>query len=72
LAELSHQAVREARTNQTQSSWHKYTLLIIATFASSQKKLAAKQHSLVEVWHFQKARSIQYSIPWNAFSIFFR
>jgi len=59
-------------TNQTQSSQHKYTLLIIATFASSQKKLAANQHSLAEVWHFQEAHFMQHSIPWNVFSIFLR
>jgi hypothetical protein len=49
----------------------KYALLIIATFASGQK-LAAIWHSLAEAWHFQEARFIQHSIPWNVFSIFFR
>ena len=72
LAELLHQIVYEAHTNQTQSSRHKYTLLIIATFASSQKKLTANQHSLAEVWHFQEAHFMWHSIPWNVFSIFFR
>lgn len=76
LAELLHQVVHEACTNQTQSSRHtvftKHTMLLTATFASSLKKLAAKRHSLAEVWHFQEARFIQHSIPWNVFSIFFR